>query len=704
MRIISYLSFLFCLPPCAIAIEGSSSMATQLADHYLKSFVESVNPLPKMDPSKQTKRLDTTITEIHLSPKTEREIVFNKIFAQSSYYQTRFQQSLFNPYGWHDLHLFYGTTTAPGYHFLSRINRTLTVLGEGALASLIGAPIADLEALTKRQEFIGLLCEDRPLYNGLKSALQDYQPSEKAMLSFWTETDPLYAKEYDKYLTRLFYTGSAASNKSATTLQTKKIWLRDIWNIYSNYTWYPLIGLPIAGIVYQFISPDTHKDAFSKLYLNWLPAYNIYHTHEGIKELKQAGGNTHGLDTVLYVPPILYTIHSFYQYYKGYRNYKEYAGVLHHLALRMADVQNFLITAKKVQKLVAQNPAFAAHYGLQLEPINRLLARLNESSEVGNLLRYLEELPLRSWSYIWNHAGKLLASYKLFLAHKAVFHDAMYALGELDAFLSIATLMEETAALNGPHRYTFTKLLSPKGYRKPRLALVEMWNPMLTPTTAVGNDLTMDEASKTRNVIVTGPNAGGKSTFLTGVATAVVLSQTFGIAPAKSCELTPFSKINTYIEIADDIAAGKSLFMAEVDRFQSHLKLLKQLKKAEFSFTIFDEPFSGTNPVEGSAAEYSVLNYIAEYSNAFNIVATHYPVVMLLEQREPQKGFKNYKVFIKSIGKDGKIHYTYKVIPGASNQTIAIDILAAQGYATEMLEQARDIINHPEQYRKSFAK
>ncbi|MGI2298693.1 MutS-related protein [Candidatus Cardinium hertigii] len=704
MRIISYLFFLFCLPTFAIAIEASPSMATQLADHYLKSFVEAVKPLAKANEGKEAKPSNIDITQIHLSPRAERAIVFNEIFAKSPYYQKRHQQSLFNAYGWHDLHLFYGTTTAPGYHFLSRINRTLTVLGEGALASLIGAPIADLEALTKRQQFVDLLCQNKPLYNGLKSALQDYQPSEKAMLSFWTETDPLYAKEYDKYLTKLFYTGSTASNKSARTLQTKKIWLRDIWNIYSNYIFYPLLGLPIAGTFSQFTPPShTSENAFLMLYLSWIPVYNIYHTHEVIKKLKQAGGNTHGLSAVDYVPPTIYTLHSFWQYYNGYCNYKEYAGVLHHLALRMADVQTFLITAKKIDTFVQQNPTFAAHYGPQLEPINRLLARLNESSEVGDLLRYLEELPLRSWSYLRNHAGKLLASYKLFLAHKAIFHDAMYALGELDAFLSIATLMEETAALNGPHRYTFAKLLPPKGYTTPRLALVGMWNPMLTPTTAVGNDLTMDDANKTRNIIVTGPNAGGKSTFLTGVATAVLLSQTFGIAPATSCELTPFSKINTYIDIADDIAAGKSLFMAEVDRFQSHLKLLKQLKKEEFSFTIFDEPFSGTNPVEGAAAEYSVLNYIAEYGNAFNIVATHYPVVMLLEQREPQKGFKNYKVFIKAIGKDGKILYTYKVIPGASNQTIAIDILAAQGYATEMLQQARDIINHPERYRKSFA-
>lgn len=168
--------------------------------------------------------------------------------------------------------------------------------------------------------------------------------------------------------------------------------------------------------------------------------------------------------------------------------------------------------------------------------------------------------------------------------------------------------------------------------------------------------------------------------------------------------MTPFSKINTYIDITDDIAAGKSLFLAEVDRFHTHLKLLQRLKPQEFSFTIFDEPFSGTNPIEGAAAEYSVLNYIAKYSNAFNIVATHYPTVMLLEQREPQKGFKNYKVFIKPMAKGQRIQYTYKVVPGASDQTIAIDILAEQGYATEMLQQARDIIKYPERYKKSFAK
>lgn len=141
--------------------------------------------------------------------------------------------------------------------------------------------------------------------------------------------------------------------------------------------------------------------------------------------------------------------------------------------------------------MVAQNPSLEALYGPNLKPIRALLARLSESSEVGDLLRYVKALPLRAWSYLGHHAGKLLASYKLFLEHKAVFHDAMYALGTCDAFVSMATLMKETAQINGRHAYTFTKFLSPQSHAKPRLAFVGMWNAMLTPTTAVGNDLTM---------------------------------------------------------------------------------------------------------------------------------------------------------------------------------------------------------------------
>ncbi len=717
MRIISSLVCMLCITATVKAVESSSSMATQLADCYLKSFTEGTPPLPKQDQAKKTKPSDINITDTHLSPRTERAVVFNQIFAKSNFYNDCYQQasSLLNPYVWNDLHLFCGTTTTPAYHFFSRINKTITVLGEAALASLLAAPVASMESLSKRQRYIDFFCQNKELSSDIKTQIQDYKSSEKNMLSFWTETDPLYGEAYNKYLTGLFYTKSPASNKLASPLQTRKILLRDIWNIYSKYVWYPLVvGIPTTEIANPVLN-ITRKECYKYVLPVFVPIYNFTRISNIVDWVVQRNNlnkkainedfknESMILKNIYYTYSGVITIHSLYQYYIGYCNYKEYAGVLRHLALRMADVQTFLVTAQKVNELVHKNADLEALYGPQLKPIRDLLARAKESSEVGNLLRYLQELPLRSWSYFCSNAGKLLASYKLFVEHKASFHDAMYALGELDAFLSIATLMQETAAMNGPHGYTFTKLLSPKSYTKPRLAIAGMWNPMLNPSEAVGNDVMMGQTTQTQTIVLTGPNAGGKSTFLTGVATTVLLSQTFGIAPAKSCEMTLFSKINTYIDITDDIAAGKSLFLAEVDRFHSHLRILKRLKESEFSFSIFDEPFNGTNPVEGGAAEYSVLNYIGQYSNALNIVATHYPIIMLLEEREPAKGFKNYKVYIKPIGKDGKIHYTYKIVPGASNQTIAIDILAEQGYATEMLQQARDIISHPEAYNKNFS-
>jgi DNA mismatch repair protein MutS len=248
----------------------------------------------------------------------------------------------------------------------------------------------------------------------------------------------------------------------------------------------------------------------------------------------------------------------------------------------------------------------------------------------------------------------------------------------------------------------FTKFLDRSQKQKPYIKLEDMWNPFLDAKEAVGNSVVMDAAGGTSNIILTGPNAGGKSTFLTGVATSLLLSQTFGIAPAKEAVLTPFDKINTSIDITDDIAAGKSLFMAEVDRAQKHINLLAGLQQDEFSFSIFDEPFSGTNPTEGAAAEYSVLEAMADYTNTLNIVATHYPIVMLLEKNVPEKGFVNYKVYITYQGAEKKLNYTYKVIPGKSNQAIAIDILEEQGYDTRLLKRAREIIEHPERYLSTF--
>ncbi len=105
--------------------------------------------------------------------------------------------------------------------------------------------------------------------------------------------------------------------------------------------------------------------------------------------------------------------------------------------------------------------------------------------------------------------------------------------------------------------------------------------------------------------------------------------------------------------------------------------------------------------MEGAAAEYSMLESIATYTHSLSIVATHYPMVMKLEERAKNKGFANYKVYILRGPDNRKLIYTYKVIPGKSTQAIAIDILEEQGYDHEMLRRAREIVSELEKEQKT---
>ena len=694
-----------CAATEAPAAEQNYQLATDIADYYIKSF-----PSEGRDTEAATVKEHAAyeIRPARLGEKTKREVVFNRIFTKSKKYALLQEKMVpvLNEYAWGDLHLFYGTTSEPTYHLMRRINRTVTALGEGVLATLLVTPTSSLEELGKRQHIIQTFLDSTVEVDRLKASLRRYQEAEQSVLSLWTPTDALHTKEYRKYMDDYFYTkNDERANKNAGWLEFKKRFFRDFWGIQYRVLW--PVTIPLSQEI--FMSKEMSKPSFGTETIPltnrrffWMGATPYYGGWYKWDQLKKHAASGSGLTTFLNIFIISETLYT-WAAYQSISNYLEYSSVLRNLALRMADVQAFVMAATEVSECVAASPILEATYGARLANIRNLLAQAQGNTELGRLVNYLQTLPYNNWSYFFNNAGKLLASHKLFTAHKDAFADAMYELGELDAFVSIATLMQETQNHSTSHAYVFTKFLDRSQKKKPYIKLEDMWNPFLDAKEAVGNSVVMDAAAGgTSNIILTGPNAGGKSTFLTGVTTSLLLSQTFGIAPAKEAVLTPFDKINTSIDMNDDIAAGKSLFMAEVDRAQKHINLLAGLQQDEFSFSIFDEPFSGTNPTEGAAAEYSVLEAMADYTNTLNIVATHYPIVMLLEKNVPEKGFVNYKVYITYQGAEKRLKYTYKVVPGKSNQAIAIDILEEQGYDIKLLKRAREIIEHPERYLSTF--
>lgn len=190
---------------------------------------------------------------------------------------------------------------------------------------------------------------------------------------------------------------------------------------------------------------------------------------------------------------------------------------------------------------------------------------------------------------------------------------------------------------------------------------------------------------KDRNVIITGPNAGGKSTFIKTFITCIILSQTVCISPSDVCELTPFKNIVSQINIPD--CKGKeSLFEAEMHRCQENLSLLKR-DGEQRTIIVMDEIFNSTNPIEGISGAYAIAKQISNYTNCLLIFTTHY--VYLTKLEKVTKRFVNYRMNV--IIEDDVIKFPYKLQRGVSKQYIALELLRKNGFDQDILDEALQI-------------
>ena len=273
--------------------------------------------------------------------------------------------------------------------------------------------------------------------------------------------------------------------------------------------------------------------------------------------------------------------------------------------------------------------------------------------------------------------GTVLALYwKLKDTCKTIMTPLLEYVGMLDAWSSVALL-----ELNIPQFkwQSAAPLVNIEGF----------WNPMISKDTAITNDIKCEA----QNVIITSPNASGKSTCMKAIIECLLLAQTICLTPAKSCELTPFKYIATYLNIPD--TQGKeSLFQAEMARCYKQIEDLKGLNVDEYAFTIMDEIFTSTNHLEGIAGTYGVMRKMANFKNSICLITTHFDVIKKAFSKDQR--FKNYHLPIiikKDDGADSGDHIiikTYKLVAGYSkHQKIALDLLKCRGFDKDILDDAQ---------------
>ena len=193
----------------------------------------------------------------------------------------------------------------------------------------------------------------------------------------------------------------------------------------------------------------------------------------------------------------------------------------------------------------------------------------------------------------------------------------------------------------------------------------------------IANDIRLDES--TRMLMITGPNMGGKSTYMRQTALITLLAHIGSFVPADKAVLGPVDRIFTRIGAVDDISSGKSTFMAEMVETATILN-----NATDRSLVLIDEIGRGTSTYDGLALAWSCAAYLANKIRAFTLFATHYFELTTLP--ELMDTVKN--AHLDAIKHNNEIIFLYTVKPGATNRSYGIQVAQLAGIPRAVINQA----------------
>lgn len=194
--------------------------------------------------------------------------------------------------------------------------------------------------------------------------------------------------------------------------------------------------------------------------------------------------------------------------------------------------------------------------------------------------------------------------------------------------------------------------------------------------------------------IITGPNMGGKSTYMRQTALICLLAMIGCFVPVKSARIGPIDRIFTRIGAADDLTSGRSTFMVEMTETAAILH-----NATEQSLVIMDEIGRGTSTFDGLALAFSCAEYLARKIKAYTLFATHYFELTSLAQESPEI----INCHVSAIEHSDKIAFLYTVNPGPASQSYGIQVAQLAGVPKPIIQCARKKLMELEQASNSLS-
>lgn len=555
---------------------------------------------------------------------------------------------------WKSFEIFCSSNASPENYVGKKLDRTLTEIGCVSFYSKFARGNTTVAACTAQRELVKYLVEKKAVTDRLISCLKVIQESEKVALAFWDSSD-----DFDNiYHQQLFDVGSLKkwewAKKLAETVNSDSRILelskRGEQALIFGSTVSPLVGG--LGTIYSMRKSMSWQQIGGAIVLALAGFYR------NIQQLPDTLEN-------LVIPCLVYQIKLMYL--------ADYLKAIDTILTELEQFEKEGNFPSPLKKLVEELSCIKSNNILK-----ELWQDLRTNTFVGGLGdRDFTSIGSDAARIFMTNSGKILATYGKVHTSKHLLVPIFAAVGELDAQLSIVSLFNEFAGKKVAYCWPEFKEVP-----EPSIEATQVWNPMVNTEHVVPNSLTLGIPGASHGAVFTGPNGGGKTTIMKSFPLAIIIAQSLGIAPAQSLKFTPFKKVKAYLNIVDDTAGGRSLFVAGVKRA---LELYESARTNSHSLTVFDELFNSTGAAEGQAAGCSLLEMLLKYRSNIFLSTTHFQKLTEI------KGVDNYKVTVQKTP-EGKLHYPFELQHGSSNQNIAFDVLREQGFNEEMIVNAERIL------------
>ena len=299
--------------------------------------------------------------------------------------------------------------------------------------------------------------------------------------------------------------------------------------------------------------------------------------------------------------------------------------------------------------------------------------------------RYItEELKEKEALILNADERRMRLEYDLFLDIRKKVQDKTQLIQRLANNLAVIDVIVSLAEVSSSNNF-----IRPKFNFERRINIVEGRHPVIEKVLKekfyVANDVNLD--SNTDVLLITGPNMGGKSTYMRELAIIVVMAQMGCFVPAKEADLMVFDQIFTRIGASDDLVSGQSTFMVEMNETNHALR-----HATENSLLIFDEIGRGTATFDGMALAQAIIEYITARIHAKTMFSTHYHELTELDKEIP--ALKNVHVCVKE--NDDEITFLYKIKEGTMNKSYGINVARLAKLPNELLSRAKEILHELE--------